>query len=275
MATPIPFEPHRFQSAAAHYLAGRPAYASRLIERVVELCGLRNTDRVLDLGCGPGPLAVAFAPLAGAVVAMDPEPEMLAVAAKAAAAAGVEISFVNGSSYDLVPSLGRFRLVAIGRAFHWMDRIDTLRRLDTMIEADGAVVLFGHEHPKVPDNAWLDGYRALIDRYAGDDFNRSLHRSPDWIRHEAVLLDSLFNRLETIGVIERRQTAVESLVERALSMSSTSRGKIGEKADELAQAIREAMTVHARNGVVTEVVESDALIAWRGGSFSPGDGATR
>ena len=263
MLTTIPFEPHRFQSAAAHYLAGRPAYASRLIERVAERCGLRNTDRVLDLGCGPGQLAVAFAPLVGAVVAMDPEPEMLAIAGQAAAAAGVEIAFVNGSSYDLAPSQGRFRLVTIGRAFHWMDRIDTLRRLDAMIEVDGAVALFGHEHPRVPDNAWIDGYRALIDRYAGDDHNRNLHRSPDWIRHEAVLLDSPFNQLETIGVIERRQTAVETLVERALSMSTTSRGKIGDKADEMAQAIREAMTVHARNGAVIEIIQSNALIAWR------------
>ncbi|HKU99905.1 MAG TPA: class I SAM-dependent methyltransferase [Vineibacter sp.] len=264
MLTPIPFEPHRFQSAAAHYLAGRPAYAPRLIERVAALCGLRKTDRVLDLGSGPGQLAVAFAPLVSAVVAMDPEPEMLSIAAEAATAAGVEVAFVNGSSYDLAPSHGRFRLVVIGRAFHWMDRIDTLRRLDAMIEPDGAVVLFGHKHPKVPDNAWIDAYDTLIERYAGDDLKRSLHRSPDWIRHEAVLLDSPFNQLEVAGVIERRQTAVETLVERALSMSITSRGKIGEKADELGQAIREAMTVHARNGMVIEVIQSDALVAWRG-----------
>ncbi|TXL72209.1 class I SAM-dependent methyltransferase [Vineibacter terrae] len=263
MPTPIPFEPHRFQSTAAYYLAGRPAYAPRLIKRVVELCGLRDADRVLDLGCGPGQLAVAFASFAGSVTAMDPEPEMLRVAAAAAAAAKVDVSFVNGSSYDLAPSLGPIRIVTIGRAFHWMDRVDTLRRLDTMIVPDGAVVLFGDSHPRVPDNAWLDDYRALIDRFAADDMHRSLRRSSDWIRHEAVLLDSVFNQLETVGIIERRQTAVESLVERALSMSSTSRGKIGEKADGLAQAIREVMTVHARNGAVVEVVESDALIARR------------
>ncbi len=263
MPTPIPYEPHRFQSAAAYYLAGRPAYAPRLIRRVVELCGLRDADRVLDLGCGPGQLAVAFAAYAGSVTAMDPEPEMLRVAAAAAAEAGVDVSFVNGSSYDLAPSLGPIRIVTIGRAFHWMDRVDTLRRLDTMIVPDGAVVLFGDSHPRVPDNAWLDDYRALIDRFAADDMHRSLRRSTDWIRHEAVLLDSAFNQLEAVGIIERRQTAVESLVERALSMSSTSRGKIGEKADALAQAIREAMTVHARNGAVVEVVESDALIARR------------
>jgi SAM-dependent methyltransferase len=264
MLKPIPFEPHRFESAAAHYLAGRPPYAPRLIERVAGLCGLDSGHRVLDLGCGPGQLAIAFASLAHDVVATDPEPEMLRAAAAAATEAGVRISLVTGSSYDLGPSLGRFRLTVIGRAFHWMDRVDTLRRLDAMIDPDGAVVLFGNSHPNVPDNAWLADYRGLIDRYAADEAQRSLRRSPEWIGHEAVLLDSPFCRLETIGVIERRQTSVESLVERALSMSSTSRGKIGEKADELAQAIREMMTVHARQGIVTEVIETDALMAWRG-----------
>ena len=263
MVTPIPFEPNRFESAAPHYLAGRPAYAPRLIERLAEVCALRDTDRVLDLGCGPGQLAVAFAPLVGDVVAMDPEPEMLRVASIAAAEVGGKVTFVKGSSYDVVPSLGRFHLVTIGRAFHWMDRIETLRRLDGLIEPDGAIALLGDDHPKIPDDAWLADYRALIDRFAADDARRSLHRSPDWIRHEAVLLDSPFRRLETIGVIERRQTTVESLVDRALSMSRTSRRRIGEKADELAQAIREAMTVHARNAAVTEVIQSNALIARR------------
>lgn len=263
MVAPLPYEPRRFETAARHYVAGRPAYAPRLISRVAGLCGLRDSDRVLDLGCGPGQLAVAFAPLAAEVVAMDPEPEMLRLAAAAADEVGGKVTFVHGGSYDLAPSLGSFRMVTIGRAFHWMDRVDTLRRLDGMIEPDGTVVLFHTGHPTVPDNAWLADYRALIDRYAADDMQRSLRRSPDWIRHEAVLLDSPFSQLETVGVIERRHTPVESLVERALSMSSTSRGRIGEQVDDLARAIRETMTIHAHNGAVVEVIESDALIARR------------
>src|SRR5262245_47813750 len=74
MVSPVPFQPRRFQSAAQHYLAGRPPYAERLIALVAERCRLRGTDRLLDLGCGPGQIAIAFAPLVGAVVAIDPEP---------------------------------------------------------------------------------------------------------------------------------------------------------------------------------------------------------
>lgn len=258
MVTPLPFE-----TAASHHLTGHPAYASRLIERVAGLCRLRDTDRVLDVGCGPGQLAVALAPLAGEVVALDPEPEMLRHAAIAAAEVGGKVTFMNGSPYDLAPSLGRFHLVVIGPAFHWMDRVETLRRLDMMIEPDGALALFDDSHPMVPDNAWLADYRAIVDRFSSDDPHHRLHRAPDWIRHEAVLLDSSFSQLETVGVIERRRTPVDSLVDRALSMSSASRGGIGALADDLAQAIREAMTVHAHNGAIVEVIETEALVAHR------------
>jgi cyclopropane fatty-acyl-phospholipid synthase-like methyltransferase len=46
----------RFRAAAPHYLAGRAAYAARLIHLVARLTGLRGRDRILDLGCGPGAL---------------------------------------------------------------------------------------------------------------------------------------------------------------------------------------------------------------------------
>lgn len=64
-------------------------------------------------------------------------------------------------------------------------------------------------------------------------------------------------------MIERRTTPVERLVDRALSLSSVSHGGISERADDLAREVREAMACFARDGLVTEVVESEALIARR------------
>src|SRR5438445_2940968 len=77
---PQPLDPTRYRTAAAHYEQGRVPYAAALIRRVAEVTGLGSQHRVLDLGCGPGPLTRRFAPLAREVVAMDPTPEMLAAA---------------------------------------------------------------------------------------------------------------------------------------------------------------------------------------------------
>jgi hypothetical protein len=53
-------------------------------------------------------------------------------------------------------------------------------------------------------------------------------------------------------------------VDRALSLSSVARGRIGARADELGREVREALAAFAREGLVAEVVESEALIARRG-----------
>jgi hypothetical protein len=144
-----------------------------------------------------------------------------------------------------------------------MDRADTLRRLDAMIEPGGVVVLFDDTYPKVPENAWRRGWRDAIERYSADDPVPSRSRSPDWVRHEAFLLDSAFDQLEEISVIERRRVAAATLIDRALSMSSTTRARLGARADDLAREIRDLMDEVAPEGSVTEVIATSALIARR------------
>ena len=144
-----PFEPDRFRSAAEFYERGRAAYAPALIRRVVDVCSLEPRHRLLDLGCGTGPLARAFSPFVGEVVAVDPSREMLA-AARPLAGEARNIAFAEGSSYDLGPAFRAFRLVVMGRSFHWMDRVDTLRRLDGMIERAARSLCFMIRRPKSP-----------------------------------------------------------------------------------------------------------------------------
>lgn len=253
--TPLPFKPERYRSAAAHYEQGRIPYAPALIRRVAEVTGLSPQHRVLDLGCGPGMLARAFAPLAHEVMAMDPSTEML-TAARALADATANIRFVAGSSYDLGAALGPFHLVVMGRSFHWMDRVDTLQRLDGMIEPPGAVALFHDSAPTIPANAWRKVWRSIRERYEPDTEPHG--RDPDWIRHEAILLDSPFAHVESFGVIERRAVDVEMLVHRTLSMSSTSSSYLGDKTAAMVAEMRAALA-----DVHEEVVETYALVAWR------------
>lgn len=252
----------RFRSAARHYLAGRPNYAPRLIDRVARFTGLTTEHRVLDLGCGPGLLAGAFARLAGEVIGIDPEPEMLRIAEITFGATGAR--FVEGSSAELSPALGHFRLVTMGRSFHWMDRTDTLRRLDAIIEPGGAVALFASRHcEEVPDNTWLAEYRAAVRRYAVGDRSHVRHSVDSWVRHEAFLLDSAFSVVDEIGVIERRQVSVDQLIHRALSRSSTTEERLGSAASRLAADIEALLRPMTADGVLTEMIATSALIGRR------------
>jgi hypothetical protein len=188
---------------------------------------------------------------------------MLRIAAADAAEAGFEIRFLEGSSYDIGPTLGRFRLAVIGRAFHWMDRADTLQRLDGMIEADGALALFGDRHPELHENAWRAIYNAVLDKYSAEDSARRQRKGAAWVEHESMLLASPFSQLERIGVIESRRTPVANIEDRLLSLSSVSRDKIGDRADAMIAELREQLAPFVSNGEITEIVESQALIAMR------------
>jgi SAM-dependent methyltransferase len=263
MTDPIPFVPDRFRHAAAHYLTGRAAYSPRLIRRVALAAGLDGTQRLIDIGCGPGQLSIAFASWVADGLALDPEPEMLRIASELGAGIAPNIVFRRGSSYDLADDMGRFRLAVIGRAFHWMDRADTLRRLATLIEPGGAVALFGTSHPEGATEPWMADFRRLLDQYALADPARARRKSDDWVGHEAVLMQSAFASIERVSVIERRRVPVDALMKRPLSMSSLSRDHLGERLDELMERVKQLLDAHARDGWLDEWVESTAVIARR------------
>jgi hypothetical protein len=207
-------------------------------------------------------LAGAFAALGAEVTAMDPEPEMLRIAEAEFASSG-HIRFVHGSSFDLSPALGGFRLVTMGRSFQWMDRPATLRSLDTLIEPAGAIALFSSGPRDAPDTGWIADYLALVRGYAAADETHPRRRADSMVRHEVVLLASAFSLLDEITVIERRRVTLDQLVHRAFSRSSTAPERLGDAAPRLAAEIETLLTPLATDGTLPEVIATTALIARR------------
>jgi hypothetical protein len=144
-----------------------------------------------------------------------------------------------------------------------MDRVETLRRLDAMIEPDGAVVLFNSGHRDASGMDWIAPYRALVHRYAADDRAHVKRQADAWVGHEAILLGSAFSVLDEVAVVERRQVAVEQLVRRALSRSSTTPERLGPAASRFAAEIEALLRPMATEGMLTEVIATYALIARR------------
>jgi SAM-dependent methyltransferase len=258
--------PERFKNPARYYTTGRPTYPKLLAERVASLVSLSRDDAVLDLGTGPGFLAIDYAPLAGHVVAVDPSEDMLAAARQNASRAGVEVQFLRGSSFALPAELGRFKLVTMGRSFHWMDREQTLAALDPLIVKRGAIALFGERYPELPDNAWYPAFRALLDSYAEHD--PAQPRTRGLSPHEAVLHAGGFDHLERISVLEARATPVQHIVDRALSFGAAWDGRPGSREQDLAGEVRSLIAKHAEGGVVREVIEGHALIGFRARDLS-------
>ncbi len=251
-----PHDPQRFQGTAAFYERYRLTYPHRLIARVAGLAGLKPGDAVLDLGCGSGMLAIPFAREGMAVTAMDPEPEMLAATRAGAEAAGVNVALQQASSCDLTPDMGPFRLVVIGRAFHWMDRAATLAMLDRIVRPDGGVALFHDAHPPVEENGW---FKTVCDISARHRL-KSAGRGGGHRRYEPFLLASAFTQMDGLSVTIRRPLTVDEIVGRVFSMSASVSDRTA-LAAELTAALRES----SPDGKFTEVAELVALLARRPG----------
>ena len=253
----------RFRTAAAHYAIGRPPYPPEFIAEVAQACRLTRTDRLLDLGTGPGLLALAFTPHVGSVLAVDPEPEMLRLAAEAVRAAGVAVEVRQGSSETLGPDWGRFQAVTMGRSFHWMDRGETLRRLDGMVDPDGVLLLFNDEISQLSENAAVKAWSGVVERYSADDRVRMERKSPEWQNHESVLSASAFREVARLESLERSSTTAELLIHRALSMSATSESRLGPRAETMVSELRAVLAPFAGTGPLLELREWTALIARR------------
>ena len=117
------WDPTLFAGTAPYYRRGRLPYAPTMPAAVRAALALDGHGRLLDVGCGPGSVALALAPLFDAVVGLDPDQAMLEEAATHAAALGVSTAtWVCLRAEELPADLGTFRVASFGQSFHWMQR---------------------------------------------------------------------------------------------------------------------------------------------------------
>ena len=261
---PDTFDPRRFQTTVPYYTRYRLGYPELLIRRVIERTGLTAGDAVMDLGCGPGLLAIPFVAAGMKVMGIDPEPEMLKVAAEAARDAGVTLDLRPGSSFDLPAGIGPFKLVTMGRSFHWMDRGPTLKILDGVTAQGGAIVLMHDLKNKTAENAWRDLLHNLADKYGRQESPHiQEHRRGGYRSHESMLMSSAFAHVERVSVFVERTMTVDDIVGLAFSTSTTAPQKLGANKDIFEMELRAALSELSPDGRFTEIAEMTAVIAAR------------
>jgi SAM-dependent methyltransferase len=130
-----------YRGSAAYYRRGRLPYPAGLQASFEAATNLAGAPRLIDVGCGPGIVAVALAPLFTEVVGVDPDPEMLVEAARLAAESGVSnVRWVRLRAEELPAGLSQFRYGTFAQSFHWMDRERVARIIFDMLEPGGAFV---------------------------------------------------------------------------------------------------------------------------------------
>lgn len=228
--SPSRTDPTIFRGTATYYLRGRPAHSAALPQFLATQSNLRGR-RALDVGCGPGTLAVDLAPHAAEVIGVDPEGEMLAEAERHAARQGVtNVRWVQGVAEDLASlGMGRFALVTFAQSFHWTDREAVAEVVYDLLEPGGVLALIGHlvdGRPKPPESGAPPiphgAIEALVRRYLGEErrAGQGVWRPPAE-RHEDVLARTRFGTPETV-YLDGRPDLIQSVEEVLANVHSMS-----------------------------------------------------
>ena len=250
-----------FEGTAAYYRQGRKPYAPTLADALAEHLDLDGRGRLLDVGCGPGTVALLFARHFESVVGLDPDTGMMAEAKRAAAEEQIKnASWVRMRAEDLPGPLGTFRVISFGQSFHWMDRPRVASAVREMLDANGAVVqvdlwhtnppnqvLPSGPYPAIPEAAIDELRRRWLgpDRRAGQGFRNT---SPDG--EDAVFQAAGFAPEELVVVPDDRilERSVEDVVAWVLSTSSTAPHLFGDRLDDFIEDLHRLLLQESPEG---------------------------
>ncbi|MEU6479347.1 class I SAM-dependent methyltransferase [Streptomyces sp. NPDC047017] len=268
-----------FAGTSAHYERGRLPYAPGYAETLAGALGLDGRGRLLDVGCGPGLVALALAPLYTEVVGVDPDRDMLAEAARQAARRGVaNVRWAAARAEELPAGLGEFRTVVFANSFHWTDRDRVAATVLGMLEPGGAFVHLSDlkdrsgEPVRQPRPASrpappYEGMRALVRRYLGPVRRAGRgtlpHGTPGG--EEAVLARAGFadfsRYVVPAGQLVQRST--DDVVAWVFSRSDTAPHLFGDRTADFERDLRALLRQASGDGLFAEFLPATEIKIWR------------
>lgn len=152
------------QAGAYAALIERLGRRSAGLQVFLEIARPGPQDRVLDVGCGSGQLAVGLAPLVAHVTGLDLTPEMLDQARAAQTAAGLDnLDWRQGDAAALPFTEGEFSLVISQAAFHHAADPAAVLAEMTRVCAPGGRIAVSDLTPPPEKSAAFDAIEILRD----------------------------------------------------------------------------------------------------------------
>jgi SAM-dependent methyltransferase len=133
----------QFTRQATAFNTAAPIANADALQMIVNAASPGSDDRVLDVACGGGLVAMAFAPHVRHATGIDVTPAMLDRARKTAAERGLaNISWDQGDVTALPYADGSFTIVATRFSFHhFLDPLGVLREMVRVCAPSGSIVV--------------------------------------------------------------------------------------------------------------------------------------
>ena len=136
-----------FDKNAAEYRRYRPGYPSAISEEVVNILGLHEGCRILEIGCGAGQATDLFADLRPTQVCIDPG-EKLLVECRASHGSLPGYSFVCSTFEEYDDEPGTFDLIYAATCFHWLKPVLRFKKAARLLSKQGGLAVFTDRHTK-------------------------------------------------------------------------------------------------------------------------------
>lgn len=252
-----------FASTEQHYLRLRPGYPAVLLDHLAAIA----TGPILDLGSGPGVVALELAQRGCRVIAADPNLAMLNSGRRAAKHQGLDIEWRHADSgqlhklRDLVPLGG----VVMADAFHWMDRESCLNAVNGLIRPNGWVAVMGSRAAGT-SKPWWD---VLLDRIRDHHLGARRAAGPGAVYqeqprdHESVLRDSPFSRIVALRADHRVCYTRDELVALQYTHAFSSPEVLGARQDAFEHDVRRTLAATEPFGGFITLTQAFLLVGHR------------
>lgn len=228
-ALPYNLRPDAFAGTASYYVRYRLPYPSQLIDDLRNRTALSGSGRLLDLGCGPGRVALALAPYFREVLAVDLDPEMVDTGRREAERRGQgNLIWHVGRVEELAAPRADFDMITMGEAFHRFDQPLVLRRARSWLAPGGFLVTLGAGAVWEGRAPWQVLLKEVLLRWKPPGAATG-HPSapPPGIRFGRVMADAGFVDLGDFDFPVPHVWTVDSLIGYAYSTSAWSKRALG------------------------------------------------
>lgn len=268
------WDPTLYAGSADHYERGRLPYPAQLAPALAEVMSLDGQGRLLDVGCGPGIVALRLAHLFREAVGIDADTDMVQVAVRRARELSIDNATFRVMRAEALPGdLGRFRVATFAQSFHWFDRDRVAVATLDMLEPGGAFVhvnaTTGEGDECLETGDPLPPYGSLhplIRSYLGSNRRAGQGtRTSSPSGEGEVLRAAGFLAPEVVQVSggEVVHTTPEDILSRHLSLSSSAPHLFGARLEAFCSDALALLRAASRNGRFAERVRDAELVIYR------------